>query len=175
MVKVHHKLILVCVCALAAQSIRGQSRRPSRPPQSRSYVQESISTKAGVLKLIRIEDYWIGETNWGVTLNRKTIYRTQDDVFGSVSFHTVFKAAPSGEIVLMQEDFGVEGGCVQFRVINLSVAGATITDRFGNCNNVPIVTQLADKLSFEFPLTPTLKPDVWIYQSGKLTQTSSSN
>jgi len=129
----------------------------------------------GTLKLIRIKDDWIGETNWIIQLNRKSIYRTQDDVFGSVSFHTIFKAAPSGDIVLMQEDFGIEPSCVQFRVINLGIKEPTITDRFGNCNKVPVVTQLADKINFDFPLTPTLKPEVWVYKDGNITQTPSSN
>ena len=168
-------LALLCLSLIAAPAIKGQSRRPLRPPPSRSYVQESISTKFGILKLIRIEDSWIGETNWLVALNKKMIYRTQDDVFGSVSVHTIFKAASLGEIVLLQENFGTMEDCVQFRLIDLRAIGKpTITDRFGNCSPAPVVTQKGEIISFEFSPKSGLKADAWVYQSGELSQTSTS-
>jgi hypothetical protein len=66
-------------------------------------VLENVSTKAGALKLVKIVDYDIGETNWRIVLRGKSLYRTQDDVFGSVTFHTVFKANQDRETILMQE------------------------------------------------------------------------
>ena len=169
------QLALLCLSLTIVPASAGQTRRPSRPPRPRIYVQESVSTKAGTLKLSRIEDSWIGETNWWVALNHKTLYRTQDDVFGSVSFHTIFKAASLGEIVLLQENFGTMEGCVQFRLIDLRTVGATtITDRFGNCSPTPVVTQSGGMIGFEFSLKPDLKADRWVYQGGKLLEISTS-
>ncbi|MEP6818604.1 MAG: hypothetical protein ABJA18_03655 [bacterium] len=136
--------------------------------RSRSVVLERFSTKAGILKLIRIDDYDIGETNWLVLLAGQRLYRTQDDVFGSVSFHTVFKNLASGEAVLMQETFD-QGGFVQFRMITIPARGkATITDRFGYYE--PLITQEGKRITFSFGGRPDLKPEIWFYQDGKLTK-----
>ena len=136
--------------------------------RSRSIVLESFSTKAGVLKLVRIEDYDIGETNWLVLLGRQRLYRTQDDVFGSVSFHTVFKNLVSDEAVLMQE-ISNQGGCAEFRMITIPAKGkATITDRFGYCE--PLITQEGKRITFSFGGRPDLKPEIQVYQDGILTK-----
>lgn len=146
----------------ASQSVDAQKIR------SRSKVLESLTTKAGVLKLIRIDDYDIGETNWVVLLNGRMLYRTQDDVFGSVRLHTVFKGLASRDAVLMQETFN-PGGPSQFRIINLPAKGqATVTERFGVLE--PIITQDMKQITFSFAGKPGVKPDTWIYQNGVLTK-----
>lgn len=149
-----------------------QAQRAERPPAPRRYVQESVSTRSGLLTLTRVEDDWIGETNWAVGINRKGFYRTQDDVFGSVAFHSIFKSGLGAEIVLLQETF-VRGGCAQFRVIKLEgKSRATITDRFGTCDPKPTITLQGDKLTFDFaPKEPTATdPERWVFQGGKLSR-----
>lgn len=146
--------------ALVFQSGAAQRTR------SRSKVLESFATEAGVLKLIRIDDYDIGETNWLVSLNGKKLYRTQDDVFGSVSFHTVFKGLASGEAILMQEIFN-PGECAEFRIISIAAKGKpTITNRFGVCE--PLITRFKERITFSFAAKPDAKSDSWVYQDGKL-------
>jgi len=162
--------LIVC----GASSTQAQTRR--RKPANRETVKtlETLSTRAGTLKLIRVDSPDIGETNWSVSLDKKLLYRTQDDVFGSVSFHTIFKAAKSGDVVLLQEDLGYMEPCAQFRLLDLRAGGmATLTERFGNCAPQPAITQAGDQLSFEFSLIPGLKSDSWFYRNGKLSQTSS--
>lgn len=153
-----------------------QAQTQRRKPANRETVKtlETLSTRGGTLKLIRVDSPDIGETNWIVSLDKKLLYRTQDDVFGSLSFHTIFKAAKSGDMVLLQEDMGYVEPCFQFRLLDLRAGGiATLTERFGNCAPLPAITQVGDQLSFEFSLIPGLKPDSWVYQNGKLSQTSS--
>jgi hypothetical protein len=164
-------VLIICVACLT--QAQAQRRKPA--PRETVKTLETLSTRAGILKLIRLDSPDIGETNWIVSLDKKLLYRTQDDVFGSVSFHTIFKAAKSGDVVLLQEDFGYVESCVQFRLLDLR-AGAitTITDRFGNCNRTPTITQVGDQLSFAFHLLPGLKPDSWLFHNGKLSQTSSA-
>ena len=136
--------------------------------RSRSVVLERFSTKAGILKLIRIDDYDIGETNWLVFLGGQTLYRTQDDVFGSVSFHTVYKSFESNEAVLMREIFD-QGGCAVFRMITIpEKCKATITDRFGYCE--PLITQEGKRITFSFGGRPDGKAEIWVYQDGMLTK-----
>lgn len=150
----------------ASQSVDAQKIR------SRSKVLESLSTKAGVLKLVQIDDYDITETNWLVLLNGKRLYRTQDDVFGSVRFHTIFKRFASRDVVLMQETFNPEGWS-EFRIINLPAKGqATITERFGISVPLfePLITQDGKQITFSFAGKPGVKPDTWIYQNGVLTK-----
>ena len=138
----------------------------------RTRVLETVSTKAGMVKLLRRVDADIGETNWYVTLRGKRIYGTQDDVFGSVGFHSIFKSRPDVELILLREAFDV-GGCTEFRLIEIRPASkATVTSRFGNCNNEPVITQSAAKLTFSFPAKsePGSADEVWIYQAGLLTR-----
>ncbi len=96
------------------------------------------------------------------------LYRTQDDVFGSVSFHTVFKGLASGEVVLMQEIFSPTT-CAEFRVINIPTKGKpSVTTRFGSCE--PLITQDGKRITFSFGVKPGVKPDQWTYENGNLTK-----
>ena len=154
--------LLLFLTVFASQSVNAQKNR------SRIYVLESLNTKAGVLKLIGIVDFDIGETNWAVLLNGKMLYRTKDDVFGSVRFHTVFKGFASRDAVLMEEDFG-PGQPSEFRIIDLPAKGkATVTERFGISE--PLITQDGKQITFSFSVRPGVKPDNWIYQNGVLTK-----
>jgi hypothetical protein len=161
----------ICLC-LANASVSAQARRAQQTPISRSFVQDTISTKAGLLKLVRVEDNSIGETNWVVALNNKMLYRTQDDVFGSVNFHTIFKAGLSNEVILLRETFD-QGGCAQFRLIIVNGIGAAIvTERFGTCDRDPIIMLQAGKLTLDFLPTEAAatKPERWIFQNARLTR-----
>ena len=138
-------------------------------PKPRVKVLDSVSTKVGVLQLRRVHDDGIGETNWYVALKGKILYRTKDDVFGSVSFHTIFKSNDEDEI-LLQETFDT-GGCVQFRMILITQAAKpTVSERFGNCNGRPVITQDAGMVKFDFPVKAPLasRNGVWIYKAGSL-------
>ena len=152
--------------------ILGSQTGAAQQIRSRSKLLESLTTKAGVLKLIRIDDYDISETNWLVLLNGKRLYRTQDDVFGSVRFHTVFKGLTSRDAVLMQETFNPEG-LSEFRIIDLPANGrATIGERFGIFVPPfePLITQEGKQITFSFVRKPGTKPDTWVYQNGVLTK-----
>lgn len=169
------RVSLSALLVFGACITQAQSRQRKFVPRETVKTLETLPTRAGTLKLIRVHSPDIGETNWIVALDKKQLYRTQDDVFGSISFHTIFKAAKIGEVVLLQEDFGYVEPCFKFRLIDLRAGGiATLTDRFGNCAPVPAITQKGDQLSFEFSLLPGYEPDRWIYQNGKLSQTSSA-
>lgn len=140
-------------------------------PKPRSRVLETLSTRAGVVKLVRVDDAGIGETNWYVTLRGKTVYGTKDDVFGSVGFHSIFKSGLGGEVILLQETFDT-GGCSEFRLLEIRSAGrATVTTRFGNCSSDPVITQSAATVTFSFPAKgESAKREIWTYQSGVLTR-----
>lgn len=157
------RITFVCFSIIfASQSFDAQKIRSS------SKVLESVTTKAGVLKLVQIDDYDITETNWLVLLNGKRLYRTQDDVFGSVRFHTLFKGFASRDAVLMEEVFG-PGQPSEFRIIDLPAKGkVTVTERFGISE--PLITQDGKQITFSFAGKPGVKPDTWIYQNGVLTK-----
>ena len=141
---------------------------PQRRYRIRSTVLERFITKAGVLKLVRVDDYEIGETNWLVLLGGQRLYRTQDDVFGSVNFHTVFKNLANADAVLIQE-LSDPRGCAEFRMLTIPAKGkATITDRFGYCE--PLITQEGKRITFSFGGRPDQKPEVRVYQDGMLTK-----
>jgi hypothetical protein len=151
-------LFVLALTPVDAQRLRG----------SRTRTLEVLSTKAGSLKLVRIDEYDIGETNWFVVLGGKTIYRTHDDVFGSVAFHTVFKGLGSGEAVLIRETFN-PGVCAAFRIITIPAKGKpTVSDTFGFCE--PLLTQDGKRITFSFGNKPGVKPDAWIYENGILTK-----
>jgi hypothetical protein len=142
-------------------------------PKPRTRVLETLSTKAGVVKLFRVDDPGIGETNWYVTLRGKVIYRTHDDVFGSVGFHTIFKFGLGAEVILLQETSGGTPECTSFRLIEIRPAGrSTVSSQFGSCNNDPKITQKAATVTFSFSKKSETDPknEVWTYQGGLLTR-----
>lgn len=149
--------LVLLLLSLGSQGANSQKTR------SRSTVLESVSTRAGVLTLVRTDDYEIGD--WFVLLAGKRIYRTHDDVFGSVSFHTLFKSFASGEVILLQEIIGPD--ICRFRIIDIPSKGKpSVSDQFGFCE--PLITQDAKQIVFSFAGKPGAKPDTWIYQNGTL-------
>jgi hypothetical protein len=166
------KNIVALVTFVFLAIILGSQSGVAQQIRSRSKLLESLTTKAGVLKLIRIDEYDISETNWLVLLNGKRLYRTQDDVFGSVRFHTIFKGFASRDVVVMQETFNPEG-LSEFRIIDLPAKGqATIGERFGIFAPPfePLITQNGQQITFSFVGKPGIKPDAWVYQNGVLTK-----
>ncbi len=156
------KYILIVVLLMSSQVAQAQKPHPV------GKILEVFQTKAGELKLIKVDDKFIGETNFLIILGRKTIYATQDDVFGSVSFHTLFKAISTSDVVLVKETF-TPGGCSQFRLLKLeSNKTFTLSDRFGNCSDVPIITQQGDKITFDFSDDNHSKSATYVYRNGKL-------
>jgi len=146
-------LVVVSVIPSYSQKIRG----------SRTRTLETLSTKAGILKLIRIDDFDISETNWYATLNGRTVFRTYDDVFDSVTFHTVFKNLGNSEAVLLQIKFNPD--TCEFRVINIPLSGKpVVSGPFGFCG--PSIMQEGRRITFTFGSKQKVKPLVWIFENG---------
>jgi hypothetical protein len=133
-------LALACVLGVAART-RGAQLGGD----------ESLTTKAGVLSIVRIggED----SLDWELRFGKKSVLQIEGASF--VHFEAHFPNLSMGEVIVMSVNSGGTACPAQFRVVRVVADDKIeVSDEFGDCSDSPTITlrQLPEEeLTFGFP------------------------
>ena len=122
----------------------------SRAEAQRGAGGESLTTKAGVLAIVRTDEEAL---KWELRLGPRTLLRTEGQSW--VHFEAVFPNLSQGEVVVVSFGSGGNACPAQFRVVRVvSADKVDVSEEFGDCADSPTITlkQLPEEeLTFGFP------------------------
>ena len=164
-------LLCAALCAHVSGSGAGASAR-------RDKVEESLTTKAGPLEIVRVggED----SLDWELRLAGKSLAGFEGQTW--VHFAAYFPNLSMGEVAVVSIGSGGNACPAQFRVARVREGGADLTEEFGDCADSPTITlrQLPEEeITFGFPGYYQLwqsrepgfvrpRPTTYVYKKGAL-------
>ena len=126
-----------------------------------------IDTRSGQLSVVKQEN------EIEVKLNGKFLY--MDDGAYNISLEKKFQTS-TGEAVLVFENSGGTACPGLYRFITIPVNGAaSVTKAFGNCSDIPEITQKGDVITLKFPKNGGAEAEKVVYEKGNVSAGQGTN
>lgn len=146
--------------ALNGQKVTLNGKYITNPDKSKYFDVESIGTKRGPSAATASPISVVGDA---VQVKGKTVFK--DEEFSSLGIKKTYSLAGKS-VGLVQLNSGGTACPAEYVFVTVGSDGAaSVTNKFGNCSDMPKISKQGEKITLAFPGNPA---ETWIYVNGKI-------